>query len=81
MQYKITEDVIDRVEQILKLTGITEISSSPLGDIKDQKNHNLRFLAYVQATVLIRHGNGGVFGHPLVREYCLTGKLPKECFG
>ena len=43
MKYKITEDVIDRIEQILKLTGITEISSSPLGDVKDKKDTSLRF--------------------------------------
>ena len=28
----------------------------------------------------VREGDGGVFSHRLIREYCLSGKLPKKCF-
>ena len=76
---KITEEVVDRVEKILKLMNISNISSSPLPEEK-QVDWNLRFMAQVQATALIRDGDGGVFGHPLNREYCLSGKLPEKCF-
>lgn len=76
---QITKEVVDRVEKVLKLMNISKTSSSPLPE-KKQVDWNLRFMAQMQATSLIREGNGGVFGHPLIREYCLTGKLPKKCF-
>ena len=76
---QITEEVVDRVEKILKLMNISKTSSSPLPEEK-QEDWNLRFMAQMQATSLIREGGGGVFGHLLIREYCLTGKLPKNCF-
>ena len=76
---KIAEEIVDRVEKILKLMNISKISSSPLPEEK-QKDWNLRFMTQMQATSLIREGDDGVFGHSLIREYCLSGKLPEKCF-
>lgn len=76
---QITEEVVDRIEKVLKLMNISNISSSPLPE-ENQENWSIRFIAQVQATALIRKGDGGVFSHPLIQEYCLTGKLPEKCF-
>lgn len=76
---KITEEVVNRVEEILKITN-TKMSSSPKVE-EDNISWCSRFMAYMQASCLIRgNSSGGIFGHPSIVDYCLTGKLPKECF-
>ena len=75
----ITEEVIDRIVKVMKMTkGNTKVSIHPIPG-EEKEGYADRFIARIIAANMITRGAGPTFDNPLIREYCFTGRIPKEC--
>ena len=75
----ITDEVIGRIVKVMKLAkDNTKISVHPIPE-EERDGYADRFIARIIAANMITRGAGPTFDNPLIREYCFTGKIPKEC--